>query len=372
MKFIVSTGSLLKNLQTIGGVISSNTVLPILEDFLFDVKDGQLHVYATDLDNSMSTVIEIESKEEGQVAIPAKILLDTLKNLPEQPLTFDIDEENYGIEITTDNGKYKLAGENGEDFPKIPVAEDVKHIELPAETLSRAINHTLFAVSNDELRQAMTGVYHELNEDNITFVSTDAHKLVRYRRKDVENSNPSTFIVPKKALNLLKGTLPSEGKVRVSYNQNNAFYKFDNFNLICRLIDAKYPDYNAVIPDENPNRLTIGRGELMNALRRSVIFANKTTHQVILKIAGSELRISAQDLDFSNESSERLTCNYEGEDMEIGFNARFLIEMLNTLDTDEVELRMSVPTRAGLILPSEQEDEQEDILMLIMPVMLNG
>ncbi len=372
MKFIVSTGSLLKNLQTIGGVISTNTVLPILEDFLFDVREGKLHVYATDLDNSMSTVIEIEAKEDGQVAVPARLLLDILKNLPEQPLSFDIDLENFAIEITTDNGKYKLAGENGEDFPKIPVPEDVKHIEMTTQSLSRAINHTLFAVSNDELRQAMTGVYHELNEEDLTFVATDAHKLVRYRRRDVRSSNPSTFIVPKKALNLLKSTLPAEGKVRLSYNNNNAFYKFDNISLICRLIDAKYPDYNAVIPTENPNRLLISRPELIGALRRSVIFANKTTHQVVLKITGSELRISAQDLDFSNESSERLSCNYEGEDMEIGFNARFLIEMLNTLDTDEVEMQLSTPTRAGLILPVGQEDEHEDILMLVMPVMLNG
>ncbi len=371
MKFIASTSTLLKNLLTINGVISTNTVLPILEDFLFEIKEGKLTIFATDLETSMSASMDVESKEAGRIAIPARILIDTLRALPDQPLTFDIDDKSYGIEITTENGKYKLSGENGDDFPRIPVPEDVKHVELPTETLSRAIAHTLFAVSSDELRQAMTGVYHELNEDNLTFVSTDAHKLVRYSRKDAQATEGTSFIVPKKALNLLKGALPAGNKVRISYNDNNAFYKFDNFELICRLIDARYPDYNAVIPKDNPNKLTIGRTDFANALKRSAIFANKTTHQVLLKIAGSELQISAQDLDFSNESTERLTCNYQGEDMEIGFNAKFLIEMLNVLDTDEVVMELSTPTRAGLILPSDADDDQEDILMLVMPVMLN-
>lgn len=372
MKFIASTSTLLKSLLTLNGVISTNTVLPILEDFLFDIKAGELTIFATDLETSMSAKIEVESKATGKIAIPARILIDTLRALPDQPLTFDIDEKTYGIEITTENGKYKLSGENGDDFPRIPVPEDVKQVELPSDTLLRAIQHTLFAVSTDELRQAMTGVYHELNDDNITFVSTDAHKLVRYRRTDVNATESTTFIVPKKALNLLKTALSSGQKVRISYNVSNAFYKMDNIELICRLIDARYPDYNAVIPKENPNTLTINRNDFANALKRSAIFANKTTHQVLLKIAGSELKISAQDLDFSNESSERLACNYQGEDMEIGFNARFLLEMLQVLDTDEVVMRLSTPTRAGLLLPSEPGDAEEDILMLVMPVMLNA
>lgn len=372
MKFIISTSSLLKNLQIINGVISTNTVLPILEDFLFDIKSGQLTIFATDLETSMSSSMEVESKEEGRIAVPARILLDTLKTLADQPLTFDVDMNTYAIEITTDNGKYKVAGENGDDFPRIPVAEDVQVIDLPALTLTRAVNHTLFAVSTDELRQAMTGVYHELNTDNLTFVSTDAHKLVRYSRKDASAENGTTFIVPKKALNLLKNSLPDDGQVQISYNSSNAFYSFDNVNLICRLIDARYPDYNAVIPKDNPNKLTIGRRDFMNALKRSAIFANKTTHQVLLKIAGSEMHISAQDLDFSNESSERLSCTYVGEDIEIGFNAKFLIEMLSVLDTDNIVMELSTPTRAGLILPENNEDDDENILMLVMPVMLNA
>lgn len=371
MKFIVSTSTLLKNLQTLNGVISTNTVLPILENFLFEIKETKLTVFATDLETSMSANMEVESKASGRVAIPARILLETLKALPDQPLTVDFDEKTFGVEITTENGKYRLSGENGDDFPRIPVPEDVRHVELPAATVGRAIANTLFAVSSDELRQAMTGVFHELNADNITFVSTDAHKLVRYRRTDAAAKDATSFIVPKKALHLLKGALPADGKVRISFNQSNAFYKFGHFELICRLVDARYPDYNAVIPKDNPNKLIIGRMDLMSALRRSAIFANKTTHQVVLKIAGSQLQISAQDLDFSNESSERLTCNYQGEDMDIAFNAKFLIEMLGVLDTNEVALELSTPTRAGLLLPVDSEEEHEDILMLVMPVMVN-
>jgi DNA polymerase III subunit beta len=371
MKFIVSTGSLLKCLQTISGVISTNTVLPILEDFLFEIQEKTLNIFATDLETSMSSTVEIESKETGRVAVPARILMDILKTLPDQPLAFDVDMKNYVVEITTSNGKYKLAGENGEDFPRIPVAEDVQSVVLPSDTLVRAINHTLFAASTDELRQAMTGVYHELNSDNLTFVATDAHKLVRYRRMDANAENNTSFIVPKKALTLLKNALPQDEQVHLSYNSSNAFYTFGTYKLICRLIDARYPDYNAVIPTENPNRLTIGRIDLMNALKRSVIFANKTTHQVLLKITGSEMQISAQDLDFSNESSERLNCDYNGEDIEIAFNAKFLIEMLGVLDTDTVHMELSTPTKAGLLLPDAEENDKEDILMLIMPVMLN-
>lgn len=372
MKFVVQSTPLLKHLQIISGVISSNTVLPILEDFLFDIQDGKLTIFSTDLETSMSTNMDIEAKENGRIAVPAKILTDTLKTLPEQPLTFSFDEKTFAIEITSDTGKYKLAGENPEDFPKIPVAEDTTEINMPAEVLSLAISRTLFATSNDELRPAMTGVYFQLQPDGVTFVSTDAHKLVRYKRNDIKAEDPSNFIVPKKALNLLKNALPADSTgVNISYNNSNAFFSFEGVNLICRLIDAKYPDYNAVIPVDNQNLLTIGRVELQSSLRRIQIFSNKTTHQVVMGMAGSELKVSAQDLDFSNEATETLICTYEGNDMEIGFNARFLIEMLGVLDTDEIQIELSSPNRAGILLPGEQ-DENEDLLMLVMPVMLNN
>ncbi|NGM65589.1 DNA polymerase III subunit beta [Sphingobacterium sp. SGR-19] len=372
MRFIVSTSILLKQLQSISGASSSSTVLPILENFLFEIKDNLLTISATDLQTSMVTSLQIEAKEEGRVAMPSKILIETLKTLPDQPVAFSVDTNTLAIEISAGDGKYKLSGENADDFPKIPVVDNVSTVALNASILSEAINKTLFAVSSDELRPAMSGVLVQLAEQSITFVSTDAHKLVRYRRTDISSEKPTSFILPKKALALLKSSLPSDDTiVSVEYNNTNAFFQFGNIHLICRLIDERYPDYEAVIPQVNPNKLTVDRLLFLNTLRRVVIFANKTTHQVRLKISGSELHISAEDLDFSNEAHERLNCQFEGEDMEIGFNAKFLVEMLSNLNSSEVVIEMSTPNRAGLLIPAMKEDN-EDILMLVMPVMLNN
>lgn len=371
MRFVVSAGQLLKNLQKINGVISTNTVLPILEDFLFDIDKNQLSITATDLDTTMTVAMDVDSKEKFKVAIPAKILLDSLKALPEQPITIAVDETTNAIELTTDNGKYKLSGESSADYPKEPVTEDVEEVILAASILSKGVNKTLFAVSNDELRPAMTGVFIQLNENGITFVATDAHKLVKYNRADVSGGDVS-FIVPKKALNLLKATVPNnDTPVSVQYNKSNAFFTFDNIKLICRLIDAKYPDYNAVIPKENPNLLSVNKDDFFSSLRRTSIFSNKTTHQVVLRMSGSELTVSAQDLDFSNEANEKLTCDYKGNEMEIGFNARFLLEMLSAVDSPEINIELSTPNRAGIIKPTDMS-EHEDMLMLVMPVMLNS
>lgn len=372
MRFIVSSAQLLKNLQKISGVISSNTVLPILEDFLFDIREGKLLATATDLDTTMSVEMEVDAKENFKIAIPAKILLDSLKALPEQPITIAIDEQTNAIEMTTDNGKYKLSGENSADFPKEPVADDTDEINISSNVLSNGIQKTLFAVSSDELRIAMTGVFFQLDDNGLTLVATDAHKLVKFNRSDINAANPSSFIVPKKALNLLKSILSNnETTVSILYNKSNAFFTFDNIKLICRLIDAKYPDYNAVIPKENPNLLTLNKDDLHASLRRTSIFSNKTTHQVVLKLAGSEMSVSAQDLDFSNEASEKLICEYQGNPMEIGFNAKFLIEMLATLDAQEIVVELSTPNRAGIIKPVDKT-ENEDLLMLVMPVMINS
>jgi DNA polymerase-3 subunit beta len=371
MKFIVSTSALLKNLQSVGGALVSSNVLPILDNFLFVINDGVLTITATDLQTSMTTTINVESKENGKICIPSKILMDTLKTFPEQPITFDVNIDTFGIEITTDNGKYKLAGENGDDYPEIPKEDGTSKIDLACGVLGDAIGKCLFAVSSDELRPAMTGVYCQMNNDNVLFVATDAHKLVRYKRTDAKADVASSFILPKKALTLLKNSLPDNDiNVTVGYNSTHAFFNFDHLNMVCRLIDEKYPDYQAVIPTENPNKLTIERQVFLNALKRVAIFANKTTHQVRLKVAGSELNISAEDVDFSNEAFERLPCVYEGEDIEIGFNARFLVEMLSNLQSKEVFLEMSLPNRAGIILPADPE-ENEEVLMLVMPVMLN-
>ena len=372
MRFIVSTSTLLKHLQAVSGALSNSAVLPILENFLFEIKDAHLTISATDLQTSMTTSVAVESKEGGKIAVPSKILLDTLKTLPEQPIAFSVDDKTFAIEISAGDGKYRLSGENGEDFPKIPVVDNASSVNLPAAVLAEAINKTIFAVSNDELRPAMTGVFCQLSPQNVTFVATDAHKLVRYRRNDAKADTATSFILPKKALNLLKSSLPSDDiNVSIEYNTTSAFFKFANINLICRLIDERYPDYEAVIPQNNPNKLTLDRSLFLNCLKRVVIFANKTTHQVRLKITGSELNISSEDIDFANEAHERIGCQFDGEDMEIGFNAKFLIEMLNNLSGDEITIEMSTPNRAGLLFPS-LKDENEDILMLVMPVMLNN
>ena len=374
MKFIVSSQSLLKQLQAIGGVLTNNT-LPILDNFLFELEGDTLTVSASDLETTMTAKINLERNEsDGNIAVPAKLLIDTLKTFPDQPLTFSVDPKTFGIEISSDNGKYKLSGQNGEEFPKVPAMENPAELTIGSDVLFNAINKTLFATGNDELRPVMSGVFFELEKDSLTFVATDAHKLVRYSRSDASSTKAASFIMPKKPLNLMKGLLNSlnDVSIKMEYTDTNAYFEIDNVTLICRLVDGKYPNYEAVIPKENPNKLTIERSAFLNSIRRVSIFSNKTTHQVRLKIAGSELNISAEDLDFANEASERLTCQYEGEDIEIGFNSRFLMEMLNNLSTDTIFLEMSAPNRAGILTPSDSGEEAESVLMLVMPVMLNN
>ncbi|MEQ8239577.1 MAG: DNA polymerase III subunit beta [Cyclobacteriaceae bacterium] len=372
MKFIVSSSYLLKQLSSINGVITTNPVVPILENFLFQITDGTLTITASDLQTSMITELEVEAKEDGNIAIPAKILLETLRNLPEQPVTFTIDSDTFSIEINSDNGRYKLSGENATDFPKIPTVTDGYSVNIASGVLSQAINNTIFATSNDELRPAMTGVFVKLDETNTTFVATDSHRLIRYRRVDVASDMAHNMIIPRKALTLLKSTLPSENtNVNVEFNASNAFFNFNNVKMICRLIDERFPDYDNVIPVDNNNAVNINKNDFLSSLKRIAIYANKTTHQVRLKVSGSELLVSAEDLDFSNEANERLSCDHDGEDIEIGFNAKFLIEMLNNLDATEITLKLSAPNKAGIILPADKDDN-EDILMLVMPVMLNN
>jgi DNA polymerase III subunit beta len=370
MKFIVSSSALLKQLQQINGVVNSNTVLPILEDFLFEIEKNRLTVVATDLETVMKIHMDIEAKDSGKVCIPAKILMDSLKNLPDQPLTFNIDK-NFAIEITSDNGKYKVMGENPDNFPKEPVNDDANSFTMPSSALLTAINKTIFAVSNDDLRPAMTGVFFELDKKGFTTVATDAHRLVKYKRSDVSCPKSDNFIVPKKPLNLLRNALPdNDDELKISYNSNHMFVDHGTTQMVCRLIDARFPDYKVVIPVDNPYRLTVTRADFQSALRRVSIFSNKSTNQVALSISGSELQLTAQDIDFSFEGNERMNCQYDGEDMQIAFNAKFLIEMLNGTSSEEVKMELSTPTKAGIIKPVEQ-DESEELLMLVMPLMLN-
>ena len=372
MKFIVSSTYLLKQLQILGGVINNNNTLPILDNFLFEINNGELTVSASDLETTMSAKLRVESDSEGSIAVPAKLLLETLKTFPEQPLTFVV-ESNNTIELSSNHGKYALAYANGDEFPNAVELKEPSSTIIQGDVLSTAISKTIFASGNDDLRPVMSGVFFQFSTEGITFVATDAHKLVKYHRDDVSASQTAEFIMPKKPLNLLKGILAgSEADVLIEYNESNAKFTFEDTTLICRLIDGKYPNYEAVIPKENPNKLIIDRSQFLSSVRRVSIFSNKTTHQVRLKIAGAELNISAEDIDYSNKAEERLTCSYQGDDMQIGFNSRFLTEMLSNLNATEVQLEMSLPNRAGILTPVDGLDEGEKITMLVMPVMLNN
>ena len=375
MKFIVSSSVLLKNLMNINGVVATNPIVPILENFLFRIEDGTLTVTASDLQTTMTTQIPVDvapahRSETGAIAIPAKLLLDTLRSLPEQPITVNINTETFGTEILTDNGRFKLSGENPIDFPKIPAVNKNQSVEISSDALLSAVNNTAFATSTDDLRPAMTGVYLQLNSDNATFVATDGHRLIRYRRTDIQTSASTSLIIPRKALSLLKTSLPEGVDVKVELSQSNASFVFGSTQLICRLIDERFPDYENAIPTNNTNVMTIGRTDLLNSLKRIMIYANRTTHQIRLSMKANTLTISAEDLDYANEANEKLMCEYEGEPMEIGFNAKLMAEMLNNLSAKMISLEMSAPNRAGLIIPADKE-ENEEILMLVMPVMLN-
>ena len=371
MRFIVTSTSLLKNLQQISGVISSNTVLSVLEDFLFELSGTTLTLTSTDLETMMRVQMEVNDADgDGRICIPSKILLEYLKNLPEQPMNFNINEQDLSIEMASDVGKYRITGERADDFPKEPAPSDTSAFTMPSITLLECINKTLFAVSSDTLRPAMTGVYFELGTDNISFVSTDAHRLVQLRRSDVNCPEVGGFVVPKKPLQQLRSTLPSDSTMlQLAYNSSHLFVTGERFSLSCRLIDARFPDYKAVIPAENPYRLTINRADFTSALRRVSIFANKTTNQVVLDINGNTIQISAQDIDFSYEGKEMLSCQYSGDDMKIAFNAKLMVELINNIEGTEVLIELSSPTRAGIFKPVELI-ENEFLLTLLMPLMV--
>ena len=370
MKFIVSSSALYKQLAAISGVIVNNPVVPILENFLFELEGKQLTVTASDLQTAVTTVLSVEAQEEARIAIPARILLDTLRNLPEQPVTFSINADTYAVEISSDNGRYRLAGENATDFPRLTMTQEGVAVAMPAAALKKAIQQTIIATSSDELRPAMSGVYMNFSEAGATFVATDGHRLVRYTNTDVGVATQKPFIVPKKTLVLLNALLPSEQQdVDIIFSDNTIYFRLANVRMVARLVDERYPDYENVIPTNNPNQLVINRLAFLASLKRIAIYANKTTHQVKLKLAGSGLEVLAEDFDFANEATERLHCEYEGEDLEIGFNAKFLLEMLSSLSVETVVLQFSAPSKAGLLLPKEQE-AHEDLLLLLMPVLL--
>lgn len=371
MRFIVTSSALLKNLQQIGGIISANNVLSVLEDFLFHLQGNTLTLTATDLETMMRVQMEVNNAEgNGRICIPSKILLEYLKNLPDQPVTFSISETDLSIDMSSTYGKYRIVGEKADDFPKEPAPADTSNFSMPSIALIECISKTLFAVSTDTLRPAMTGVYFEMAPDGLGFVSTDAHRLVQLRRNDITCPSAGGFVVPRKPLQQLRATLPTDqSQLQLAYNNSHLFVTGEHISLSCRLIDARFPDYRAVIPVDNPYRLTVNRADFASALRRVNIFANKTTNQVLLDINGNSLGISAQDIDFSYEGKETLSCQYSGEDMKIAFNAKLMVEIVNNLDGEEVVLELSTPSRAG-IFRSVDTTDNEDLMMLLMPLMV--
>jgi len=376
MKFVVSSTDLLSHLQAVSRVISSKNTLPILDNFLFRLEDNELEITASDLESTLITKMTLENAtDSGAIAIPARILTDTLKEFPEQPLTFEINLDTLAIVISSENGKFTIVGQKGTDFPQLPAIKDDKKISFSVDpdVLQSGINKTLFATADDELRPVMNGILVELSLQKITFVASDAHKLVRYQRSDADAGTDSSFILPKKPASLLKNILPKEeNPVNVDFDDKNAFFKLSDYRLVSRLVEGNYPSYNSVIPENNPNRITINRIDFFNTLKRVSVFSNQASNLVKLQLTGNQVTVSAQDIDFSISAYERLNCQYDGTEMEIGFKSVFLIEILSNLPTEEVVMELSDPTRAGLLLPSGKENEDEDILMLLMPMMINA
>jgi DNA polymerase III subunit beta len=375
MKFVVSSTELLSHLTAISKVISNKSTLPILDNFLFRISDPGLTITASDSESTLITTLELDNVEgEGTIALPAKLLIDTLREFPEQPLTFQIDTSTFGIQIFSENGKFTIVGYDGTDYPETPVADEdsVASMTVSRRVLLKGIDKTLFATADDELRPVMNGIFIELTAEYMSFVASDAHKLVRYRRADAKSDLDSAFIFPKKPAALLKNLLiREESDVKLQFNDKNAFFTTTSYQLICRLVEGNYPSYNSVIPLNNPNSMIIDRLAFLNTVKRVSVFANQASNLVRLTIGGNQLVVSAQDIDFAISGTERLNCEYEGDDMEIGFKSTFLQEILSNLPSSEVKLEMSDPSRAGLLLPGEKEDENEDVLMLLMPMMIN-
>ncbi len=375
MRFVVSSTELLKHLNAISRVISSKNTLPLLDNFLFKPGGRRREVPACDLETTLITQMTLDSVEgEGVVAIQAKILLDTLKEFPEQPLTFKINLETMSVELFSLNGKYSVPAQNGEDFPALPQLNETHYrISVSHDVMLNGINKTLFATADDELRPVMNGIFVELSADAMTFVASDAHKLVRYKRLDAKSEDEASFILPKKPASLLKNLLPKEDfDVKLQFDEKNAVFTLTGFKMVCRLVEGRYPAYNSVIPLSNPNKLIIDRLEFYNTLRRVSVFANQASNLVRLKLTATQMIVSAQDIDFAISAVETIKCDYDGQEMEIGFKSTFLIEILSNLSSGDVRMALSDPSRAGLLLPAETESENEDVLMLLMPMMINA
>jgi DNA polymerase III subunit beta len=371
MKIILNSKNLLEKLLILNGVINSSNTLPILDNFLFEINENTLKITATDLETTISSTLEITSSDKGSIAIHARMLIDILKAFPEQPLEFAV-LENSTMDITSSSGVYSIAYSSAKEYPTAVLFEDAQSVNINSKILSKAITKTVFATGTDDLRPVMMGVLFQFSESGLNFVATDAHKLVRYTRKDITTPEPVELIVPKKPLNVLKGILSTlDTDVALSFNQTNAIFAFTDFIVICRLVDGKYPNYAGVIPKENPNKALINRNTLYNSVKCVSIFSNKTTKQLVLDFSGNEIHLTAEDVDYSNKANERLACNYIGENTRIGFNARYLSDIISNVTSEEVNFEFSLPSRAAIMTPADGETEEESLFMLLMPTLIN-
>ena len=378
MKFIVSSAELLSHLQAISRVINSKNSLPILDNFLLHLQGNTLTMTASDIETTLITSMEVENAEgDGKVAVSSRLLLDTLREFSEQPLTFSINDSNLAMVISSANGTYNFIGQNGDEYPRMPqLQDDARSLIMPVSLLSSGISKTFFCTAEDELRPVMNGIFFDITADNLTLVATDAHKLVRYKTVHTSSSvqegdDAVNFILPKKPANMLKNILPKEsGEVQIHFDKKNAHFKLANYTMICRQIEGRFPNYSAVIPTTNPFKIIIDRVTLLNAMKRVSVFSNQGSNLVKLDISNNQIHISAQDIDFSISAEETISCQFEGEPIKIGFKSPFLIEILGNINVTDVIMELSDASRAGLILPFENESNEE-ILMLLMPMLLN-
>ena len=375
MKFLVNKKALEEHLTLIHSVIPKNPTIPVLENFLFEIKEGKLKVTASDLQITSVTSTDIESKEDGKMAIPASIFLETLRNLPEQMITISLDTKSYMIEVQSSHGRYKLSSENPADFPMPQRPEKSFSIELQKSILQEAIQSTAYAISNDELRPAMTGLFMKISSEGVVFVGTDGHRLTTFTHASVKAKEDvtHTMILPYKVVNMLKALLTksSSEEIRVEFNPTQALFLFDHVEISCRLIDERFPDYEKVIPTSNNNHITVSREEMLSSLKRVAIYANRSTNQMRLKVTGGELKLIVEDLDFSNEAVEDFSCTHTGEDIEIGFNVRFMIDIFQHMQAEKLCIQVDDPEKAALVLPTKESQESKN-LALIMPIMLDN
>ena len=380
MKFIVPSQLLLKNLQTIGGIATTNNAVPIVENILFEVSSKKLQLTATDLETTITTELELsDSDGDGAIVVPAKIVLETLKTMPDIPVIFEISEADHSIGITADESKYQLAGFDPEGFPEKPVLEDAASFEISGSILANAIAKTSFATAAPgDIRPVMAGILCEIQPEDITFVATDAHRLSRYCNTQVKSGLEGSCIIPKKPLMQLKSILQAYPKeVRVDFNKEKVAFQLEKLYIVSKLIEGKFPNYKAVIPSNNNNVLTVEREPLLQRLRGISPYASQSTHQVRLELMPTSMRLFAEDTDTSSKADTKLECHFESENTdgkyEIGFSSKFLQEILNTLESKEIAMKLAHPGAAGLIIPVEDnKNEGEDLLMLLMPVMLNS